>query len=82
MPPAGKERNGTLFRCLFYFWRVKVVDKKGKIIEELKKRAENGKISCSVARKVARDLDISPREVGAACDELKIKIFACELGCF
>ena len=53
-----------------------------KIIEELKKLALQGKISCSEARQLADKLEIHPSEVGKACDEAKIKIFGCELGCF
>ncbi len=40
------------------------------------------RISCSEARKLARDRDVPPAEVGRLCDELGIKIYACELGCF
>ncbi len=52
------------------------------VFEKLKEREKEGKISCSEARKIAEELKISYREVGRACDELKIKIVACELGCF
>ncbi|MGE5404752.1 MAG: hypothetical protein ACM3PP_07420 [Candidatus Saccharibacteria bacterium] len=58
------------------------MEKREQIVEELQKKAENGKISCTMARKLAEDLKVSPRDVGAVCDELKIKIFSCELGCF
>jgi len=44
--------------------------------------ARDGRLSCTTARKLARELQVSPREIGQACDELKIKIHACELGCF
>lgn len=53
-----------------------------KLIEKLKELAPNGKISCSDARELAEKLDVHPGEVGKACNEAKIKIFACELGCF
>lgn len=58
------------------------MDKREQVIKELQKRSENGKISCSAARKLAEDCAVSPRLVGELCNELKIKIFACELGCF
>ena len=52
------------------------------IKEALSKAAPEGKLSCTVARKLAADLGVTPKEVGQAADELKIKLFACELGCF
>ncbi|MGE5416137.1 MAG: hypothetical protein ACM3UZ_05120 [Acidobacteriota bacterium] len=58
------------------------MEKRDQIVEQLQKNAENGKISCTAARKMAEELKVSPRDVGAVCDELKIKIFSCELGCF
>jgi DNA-binding transcriptional MocR family regulator len=56
------------------------VDKK--IIEEIKKRAIKGRLSCPVARKIANDMSVSFKEVGKAADKLNIKISNCELGCF
>jgi len=50
--------------------------------EKVKESAKEGKMSCSVARKIADELGIPIREVGHACDELKIKLYGCELGCF
>jgi hypothetical protein len=55
---------------------------KERIKEEIKKKAENNRIPCPVARKIAQELSVSYREVGKAADELKIKIMGCELGCF
>ncbi len=55
---------------------------KKELREEIMKRAANGKLSCSAARKIAEDLGLSYGEVGAAADELKIKIKDCQLGCF
>jgi len=57
------------------------VDEK-ELIEELKKLATQGRICCSDARQLAEKLNIHPSEIGKACDEAKIKISACELGCF
>jgi len=50
--------------------------------EEIIKRAVERKLSCAVARKIAEDLDIPYSEVGAAADELGIKVKNCQLGCF
>lgn len=55
---------------------------KEKITEKLKELAPEGKLSCTKARKLAEEMDVTPGEIGEICDELKIKIFGCELGCF
>ena len=49
---------------------------------KLKELAPEGKISCVEARQLAEKMGIHYSEVGKACNEAKIKIFACELGCF
>ena len=48
----------------------------------LKEKAVDGKIACGLARKIAEELGVPYKEVGAAADELNIKIKNCELGCF
>ncbi len=53
-----------------------------KIIESIQTASENNRLSCEKARELARDLNISLQEIGAICNELKIKIAACQLGCF
>ena len=55
---------------------------KNKVTEEIKKKAVNGKLPCPVARKLAKELSVSYKEIGRAADELNIKITDCELGCF
>jgi hypothetical protein len=52
------------------------------LLEKLKELAPQGRISCNEARQLAEKLNIHFSEVGKACDEAKIKIHACELGCF
>lgn len=52
------------------------------VLEALRKAARDGRISCTSARKLAEELKVPPRIVGEAADMLKIKIKACELGCF
>lgn len=51
-------------------------------MENIKAAAKDNRISCTQARKVAEELGIPLRQMGETCDELKIKIFGCELGCF
>lgn len=59
-----------------------MIDRKEKIKASLKKSSVDGKISCSLARKIASDLSVPFGEVGKTANELKIKITGCELGCF
>jgi putative N-acetylmannosamine-6-phosphate epimerase len=55
---------------------------KPEVLEAVKKAAPEGRISCPVARKIAEEQGVSPLMVGTACNQLKIKIKGCELGCF
>ena len=50
--------------------------------EKLKALSKNGKISCSQVLRTAQEEDISPRMLGELLNEMKIKIAACQLGCF
>ena len=56
--------------------------KKKEIVSLLTQRSADGKITCSAARKIAEELNVSYNEVGSAATDLKIKIRNCELGCF
>jgi len=42
----------------------------------------DGKLSCAVAFKIAKELKVSIREVGETADKLGIRIAKCQLGCF
>jgi hypothetical protein len=53
-----------------------------KIVEAIQTASENNRLSCEKAHELARDLNISLQEIGEICNELKIKIAACQLGCF
>ncbi|HEY3424094.1 MAG TPA: hypothetical protein VGL27_04790 [Negativicutes bacterium] len=44
--------------------------------------AENGKLTCSEAQKLAQDEGVVMRIVGKAADDAGVKIIACQLGCF
>lgn len=52
------------------------------VLEAVKEAAEDGRLSCPRARKLAEELNATPQEIGEACNQLKIKLYACELGCF
>lgn len=56
--------------------------KKDEIIAKIKEAAPKGKITCTDARQIAADFNLDPSEIGKLCDEIEIKICACELGCF
>jgi predicted GTPase len=53
-----------------------------KVVEALKKKAEEGRIACADALRLAEELGVPPLEVGKAANELNIKIVRCSLGCF
>ncbi len=53
-----------------------------RVLEAVNKAAPDGKLTCSAARQLAAKLGVQPSTVGDACDSLKIKLKACELGCF
>lgn len=55
---------------------------KPEILEAVKLAAKEGRLSCNQARKLAEELKVPVKVVGDAANELKIKIKACELGCF
>jgi hypothetical protein len=53
-----------------------------KIVEAIQAASINNRLSCEKAHETARALNVSLQEVGAICNELNIKIAACQLGCF
>jgi len=53
-----------------------------KVLQALREKAVDNKISCTEARRLAAALGVPVGEIGRAANELKIKIKACELGCF
>jgi len=44
--------------------------------------SRDGRVTCPEALMLAGRLDINPRLVREAADELKLKIAGCQLGCF
>jgi hypothetical protein len=53
-----------------------------KVAEAVKAKAEEGRIACAVALKLAEQLGVPAMEVGKAANALDIKIVKCSLGCF
>jgi molybdate transport system regulatory protein len=55
---------------------------KQELKEVILEKSVDRKLSCASARNIAKTLGLPIKEVGAAADELGIKINNCELGCF
>lgn len=53
-----------------------------RVLEAVRQAAPDGRITCAQARQLAAKLGVRPRAVGTACNELKVKLKGCELGCF
>ncbi len=53
-----------------------------KIVEAVRNASVNSRLDCEKAHALAKDLNVSLREIGMLCNELKIKLAACQLGCF
>ncbi|MTI80275.1 MAG: hypothetical protein FH758_05235 [Firmicutes bacterium] len=52
------------------------------VLTKVQKAAEDNRLSCTMARKLADELNVPPKVVGKAADQLNVKIKSCELGCF
>jgi hypothetical protein len=52
------------------------------IISKLKDAAKDGKIPCAMAFKIAKECNVSTKEIGNLLNQVKIKITSCQLGCF
>ncbi len=57
------------------------MDKKT-MIEKIKSRAKDGKLSCEQAQRLAEEEDITYGEMGDLLNEIEIKVVTCQLGCF
>jgi len=53
-----------------------------KIIEAIRAGMVNDRLSCEKAHEMSRELNVPLREIGALCNEMKVKISSCQLGCF
>lgn len=50
--------------------------------EKIRASLVNGKLPCAVAFRIAKEMGVSPRQVGDVANKLQIKISSCQLGCF
>ena len=53
-----------------------------KLEEKIKSSLVDGRLPCAVAFKIAKELKVSPRDVGDAANRLSVKLSGCQLGCF
>ena len=49
---------------------------------KIKSSLVDGRLPCTVAFKIAKELKVSPRDVGDAANRLSVKISSCQVGCF
>jgi hypothetical protein len=52
------------------------------LIEKIREATVDNRLSCERAHELARELGVGLSEIGAACNELNVRISACQLGCF
>ncbi|MGA9755944.1 MAG: hypothetical protein WBV23_12480 [Desulfobaccales bacterium] len=52
------------------------------IKDRIRAAAPEGKIACAAAFRLAEELGLSRKDLGALLNDLKIKIIQCQLGCF
>ena len=52
------------------------------IKDKIRSAAPEGKIACAAAFRLAEELGLSRKDLGALLNDLKIKIIQCQLGCF
>ena len=55
---------------------------KAEIEKRVQAASKNQRIACKTALALADELGVSPRKIGDAANNLKIRISGCQLGCF
>ena len=60
-------------------WAGQVTDD---MMEAIKAKAVDGKITCPVLRKFAEDQGVPYKVAGAAADAAGVRVHNCDLGCF
>lgn len=53
-----------------------------KVIEMIRAASTDNRLTCEKAHALSAALNVPLSEIGALCNELKIKLAACQLGCF
>lgn len=60
-------------------WAAQVTDE---MMDAIKTKAIDGKITCPVLRKFAEDQGVAYKVAGAAADAAGVRVHNCDLGCF
>ena len=55
---------------------------KEQMVIAVQRMVKDGRLSCEQAHDLGKELGVPLRDIGAVCNELKVKITACQLGCF
>ncbi len=55
---------------------------KEELINRITQAADDGRLTCERAHDLSRELGVPLAEIGALCNELKLRIARCQLGCF
>jgi hypothetical protein len=53
-----------------------------RVAEALKTKIKDGAVSCAAAHRIARALNLLPKEVGRTMDLMELKIVKCQMGLF
>lgn len=52
------------------------------VIKAIEEAVKEKKLSCIKAHEISKEHKVSLRDIGKYCNENRIKIIVCELGCF
>ena len=52
------------------------------IRELIQAQAKDGRVSCKAMLSLAEQTQTSAKQIGKLCNEIKIRITGCQLGCF
>lgn len=55
---------------------------KEQLVSAVQRLVKDDRLTCEQAHDLGREFGVPLRDIGAVCNELKIKITACQLGCF
>lgn len=53
-----------------------------KLEAKMKAALVNGKLPCPAAFQIAKEMNMTPKQVGEAANKFNIRIASCQLGCF
>ena len=48
----------------------------------IRKQAVNGKVNCREMLQLAKQVGLPANKIGKLCDQMNLRIAACQLGCF